>query len=58
MATLHFDPLDLDPPVSRGLVEYGLHGPCDAVPVAQDLMQVLRAQDVPQGGLGQQPGKI
>ena len=54
-AYLHLHPLHLDPPVVRGLVQHGLHGAGDALPVREDLVQVLRAQDVPQGGLGQQP---
>ena len=32
-----------------------LHTAGDGVPLAEDLVQVLRAQDVPQGGLRQQP---
>ena len=32
-----------------------LHGVGDAVSVAENLVQVLGAQDVPQGGLSQQP---
>ena len=32
-----------------------LHGVGDAVSVAENLMQVLGAQDVPKGGLSQQP---
>ena len=32
-----------------------LHGVGDAVSVAEYLVQVLGAQDVPQGGLSQQP---
>ena len=32
-----------------------LHWGGDALPAAEDLVQVLRAQDVPQRGLGQQP---
>ena len=32
-----------------------LHTARDGVPLAEDLVQVLRAQDVPQGGLRQQP---
>ena len=35
-----------------------LHGARDALPVTEDLMEVLGAQDVPQGGLGQQPGVV
>ena len=30
-----------------------LHGAGDALPVTEDLVEVLGAQDVPQGGLGQ-----
>ena len=33
-----------------------LHGARDALPVAEYLVEVLRPQDVPQRGLGQQPG--
>ena len=33
-----------------------LHGARDVLPVTEDLVEVLGAQDVPQGGLGQQPG--
>ena len=33
-----------------------LHGRGDALPVTEDLMEVLGAQDVPQGCLGQQSG--
>ena len=31
-----------------------LHGARDALPVAEDLVEVLGAEDVPEGGLGQQ----
>ena len=33
-----------------------LHGARDALPVAEYLVEVLGPQDVPQRGLGQQPG--
>ena len=33
-----------------------LHCRADALPVAEDLVEVLRAKDVPEGGLGQEPG--
>ena len=51
----HLHPLHLDPPGRRGLVQDGLHGDGDALPVGEDLVQVLGAEDVPQRGLGQQP---
>ena len=52
---LHLHPLDLDAPGPRGLVQHHLHGARDALPVRQYLMQVLGAQDITQGSLGQQP---
>ena len=48
---LHFHSLDLDPPVVRGLVQHGLHGPGYALSVAQDLVQILGSQDVSQRSL-------
>ena len=33
-----------------------LHGVGDAVSVTENLVQILGAQNVPQGGLSQQPG--
>ena len=35
-----------------------LHAAGDALPLPEDLVQGLGAQDVPQGGLGQQPGGV
>ncbi len=52
---LHFDALDLDAPGLGGLVERGLHGRGYALPIAQDLVKVLRAEDVSQRRLSQQP---
>ena len=47
----HFHSLDLDPPVVRGLVQHGLHGPGYALSVTQDLVQILGSQDVSQRSL-------
>jgi len=44
---LHFDPLDLDPPGVSGLVQGDLHVVGDALPLGQDVPQVLRTQHVP-----------
>ena len=32
-----------------------LHGQCYTLPITENLMKVLSAQDITQGGLGQQP---
>ncbi len=44
---LHFDPLDLDPPGVSGLVQGDLHVVGDALPLGQDVPQVLRTKHVP-----------
>ena len=35
-----------------------LHAAGDALPLPEDLVQGLGAEDVPQGGLGQQPRAV
>lgn len=47
-ANSHFDSLYFDPPRICGLIEGGLHGVADGLPLGEDLGQVLGAQYVPQ----------
>ena len=56
--TLHFYSLNFDPPRLRSLVQSCLHGSGDPLSVTQNLVKVLSAEDVPQGGLGEQPGAV
>ena len=44
---LHFHSLDLDPPGVRGLVQRDLHVVGNALPLGQNVAQVLRTQHVP-----------
>ena len=43
----HFDPLDLDAPGIRGLVQRDLHVLRDGLPLGQDVAQTLGTQHVP-----------
>ena len=54
----HFDSLDLDAPPGGRLVEHGLHGARDALSVAEDLVQVLGSENVPQRGLGKEARRM
>ena len=54
----HFDSLDLDAPPSGRLVENGLHGTGDALSVAEDLVEVLCAENVPQRGLREEARRV
>ena len=44
---LHLDPLHQDAPGLRALVQQLLDTRADALPLAQDLVEVLGAEDVP-----------
>ena len=58
MINSHFHSLDFDTPSGGGLVEHGLHGARDALSVAEDLVEVLGSEDVPQCGLRQKPSGV
>ena len=50
VADSHLDPLGLDAPGIRGLVERVLHDLADGLALGEDLGEVLGAQHVPEGG--------
>ena len=50
----HFYPFHLDAPRIRGLIQGLFHDMRDGFPLGEDLRQVLRAQNIPQGGRRQQ----
>ena len=54
----HFHTLHLDTPWVSGLVEGGLHHVGNDLPVRQNVAQVLGAQNVTEGGGGQQAGGL
>lgn len=55
---LHLNPLHLHAPRIRRHVQRGLHRVRDGLPVRQDLRQVLGAEDVAEGGHGEEPGRV
>ena len=49
----HLHSLDLDTPSSGGFVKDTLHGPGNALSIAEDLVQALGTQNISQGSLSQ-----
>ena len=56
--TLHLHSLHFDAPGVCSLVQRSLHGPRDALPVTENLVEILCAEDGPEGGLCQQLGAV